>query len=67
MDSHNENHLLFQLPIVVVLGTDFPVEMQQLLEVFVARRHTILDYRHEQLRLIERRVAISENWDPWYK
>jgi hypothetical protein len=30
-DSHNENHLLFQLPIFIILGTDFPVEMQQLL------------------------------------
>lgn len=27
-DSHNENHLLFQLPVFIVLGTDFPVEMQ---------------------------------------
>ena len=30
-NSHNKNHLLLQLPVVVVLWTDFPVEMQQLL------------------------------------
>jgi len=30
-DSHNENHLLFQLPVFIVFRADFPVEMQQLL------------------------------------
>ena len=50
-DSHNENHFLFQLPVFVVFGADFPVEMQQLLKVLAAGGHTILNYRHEQLRL----------------
>ena len=62
-NSHNENHFLLQLPVVIVLWTDFPVEMQQLLQVFAARRHAILDYRHEQLGLMGRRVATSVYYD----
>ena len=31
--------------------------------MFAARRHTILDYRHKQLGLIGRRVAISVYWN----
>jgi hypothetical protein len=27
MDSHHENHLLLQLPILIIFGADFPVEM----------------------------------------
>jgi hypothetical protein len=27
IDSHHENHLLLQLAILIVFGTDFPVEM----------------------------------------
>lgn len=27
IDSHHENHLLLQLPILIVFGADFPVEM----------------------------------------
>ena len=50
-DSHNENHFLFQLPVFIVFRADFPVEMQQLLQLLAAGGHTILNYRHEQLRL----------------
>ena len=27
IDSHHENHLLLQLPVLIVFGADFPVEM----------------------------------------
>lgn len=27
IDSHHENHLLLQLPILIVFGANFPVEM----------------------------------------
>lgn len=50
-DLHYEDHLLFQLAIVVILRADLPVEVQQLLEVLVLGRHDILDDWHEQLRL----------------
>ena len=35
-DSHNKNHLLLQFPDVVILWAHLPVEMQELLELFVS-------------------------------
>ena len=52
-DLHHQNHLLFQFPIVIILRTDFPVEMQQLLQGLVFGWHDILDHRHQQLRLFK--------------
>ena len=35
-NSHNKNHLLLKLPILVVLRADLPVEVKQLLELLVS-------------------------------
>ena len=35
-DSHNKDHLLLELPIVIVLRADLPVEVQELLELLVS-------------------------------
>ncbi len=45
---HYEDHLLLELPILVVLRADLPVEMQELLEGLVLRRQHVLDYGHQE-------------------
>jgi len=47
-DLHNKNHLLLELAVVVVLWTDLPVEMQQLLQLLVPRWHNELYNRHHE-------------------
>lgn len=42
---------MFKLPILVILWTDFPIKVQQLLELLVPRWHNILDDGHYQCRL----------------
>ena len=50
-DAHDENHLLFQLPIVVVFWTYFPVEVEKLFQRLVFGRKHILDDWHQELGL----------------
>jgi hypothetical protein len=52
-DIPDKDHLLFELALVVVLGNDFPVEVEKFLERFVLRWECVLDDRHQQLRLGE--------------
>jgi hypothetical protein len=48
LDSHDENHLLLELPVVVVFGADLPIEMQQFLESLVPRRQHVLNDGHDE-------------------
>jgi len=50
-DAPNKDHLLFELALVVVLGNDFPVEVEELLEMLILRWERVLDDGHQQLRL----------------
>lgn len=53
-----ENHLLLQLPILIILRADLPVIVKQLLELFVLTRHNILNDGHKQLRLHSQKTAL---------
>lgn len=45
-DLHYKDHLLLQLPTLVILRANFPVKVQQFLELFVLGRHNKLDNGH---------------------
>jgi len=60
----NKDHLLFEFALVVVLGEDFPVEVEELLEVLVLRWEGVLDDGHQQLRLGDgERVNQRQGWN----
>ena len=42
MYSHYKNHLLLQFAVIIILGADLPVEVQQFLQSLVLRGHDIL-------------------------
>lgn len=44
--AHNQNHLLLQLSVLIVLWTNFPIEVKQLLQLLVLRGHDVLDDGH---------------------
>lgn len=52
-DAPDKDHLLFELALVVVFRDDFPVEVEELLEMLVLRWERVLDDGHQQLRLRE--------------
>lgn len=63
-DAPDKDHLLFELALVVVLRDDFPVEVEELLEMFVLRWERVLDDGHQQLRLREgERVNQRQGWN----
>jgi hypothetical protein len=49
--SPDKDHLLFELTLLVELGTYFPVEMEELLYLLVFGGQDVLDDGHEELRL----------------
>ena len=52
-DAHNKDHFLFQLPIIVVFWTHFPVEVKKLFQRLVFGREYILNDGHQELGLWE--------------
>jgi hypothetical protein len=51
LDVHDEDHLLFKLPALIIFWAYLPVEMEQFFEGLVPRWQNILDDRHNECRL----------------
>jgi hypothetical protein len=63
-DAPDKDHLLFELALVVVLGNNFPVEVEELLEMLILRWERVLDDGHQQLRLRGgERVNQRQSWN----